>query len=347
MKWESTPRSPSTATAPVAAGGLVFAAGADGTVRAIDAATGKEAWKAYTGGEVKYPPSIADGRAYVGSGDGWVYCFEAAGGKLLWRFRAAPADRKVPLYGSLSSTWPVGSGVLVADGAAYAAAGNANFDGTHVYALDAATGKIRWQNHSSGHLEGEKSGAGVQGHLLLHDGALWMAGGSLVPAARYDLKDGTFTRTGGARGKDLYVLDGRVQTSGVGLYWRPEDSHYIAFAGFPVAGGFLAVNETQLGLAESRDAQGRPKFVWTAKPFLETNAVVVAKDGFLVAGVDREGKGSEVKTTGGLAAVSLAGGKVLWKVALPAAPSGWGLAVDKDGRILVSLQDGRAVCFGE
>jgi len=39
--------------------------------------------KAYTGGEVKYPPSIADGRAYVGSGDGWVYCFEAAGGKLL------------------------------------------------------------------------------------------------------------------------------------------------------------------------------------------------------------------------------------------------------------------------
>ena len=347
VKWESTPRSPSTATAPVAAGGLVFAAGADGTVRAIDAATGKEAWKAYTGGEVKYPPSIAEGRAYVGSGDGWVYCFEAAGGKLLWRFRAAPADRKVPLYGSLSSTWPVGSGVLVADGAAYAAAGNANFDGTHVYALDAATGKIRWQNHSSGHLEGEKSGAGVQGHLLLHDGALWMAGGSLVPAARYDLKDGTFTRTGGARGKDLYVLDGRVQTSGVGLYWRPEDSHYIAFAGFPVAGGFLAVNETQLGLAESRDAQGRPKFVWTAKPFLETNAVVVAKDGFLVAGVDREGKGSEVKTTGGLAAVSLAGGKVLWKVALPAAPSGWGLAVDKDGRILVSLQDGRVVCFGE
>jgi outer membrane protein assembly factor BamB len=346
-KWESAPRSPSTATAPVAVGGLVFVAGSDGTVRAIDAASGKEQWKAYTGGDVKYPPSIADGRAFVGSGDGWVYCFEAASGKLLWRFRAAPAERKVPLYGSLSSTWPVGSGVLVHDGVAYAAAGNANLDGIHVYALDAATGKIRWQNNSSGHLEGEKSGAGVQGHLLLHDGALWMSAGNLVPLARYDLKDGTFSRSGGARGKDLYVLDGRVQTSGVGLYWRPEDSHYIAFAGFPVAKGFVAVTEQQVGVAEGRDAQGRPKFAWSAKPFLETNAIIVAKDGILVAGVDRTGTGAEVKSSGGLAALSLTDGKVLWKAALPGLPSGWGLARDKDGRILVSLQDGRVLCFSE
>ena len=346
-KWQSVPHAACVATAPVAAGGLVFVAGSDGTVRAMDASTGKETWKAYTGGDVKYPPSIADGRAYVGSGDGWVYSFEAASGRLLWRFRAAPAERKVPLYGTLSSTWPVGSGVLVADGVAYAAAGNANFDGTHVYALDAATGKIKWQNNSSGHMEGEKSGAGVQGNLLLHDGALWMAGGSLVGVARYDVKDGTFSRAGGARGKDLYVLDGKVQVSGVGLYWRPEDWHYIAFAGFPVEKGFVAVNEQQLGLAEGRDAKNQPKFAWSAKPFLETNAVVIAKDAILVAGVDRTGAGDQVKSTGGIAAVALDGGKVFWKRALPAPPSGWGLAVDRDGRILVSLQDGRVVCFGE
>ena len=65
-------------------------------------------------------------------------------------FRAAPLERKIPVYGSLSSTWPVGGGVLVEDGVAYAAAGMANYDGTHVYALDAATGKIRWQNNTSG-----------------------------------------------------------------------------------------------------------------------------------------------------------------------------------------------------
>jgi outer membrane protein assembly factor BamB len=230
---------------------------------------------------------------------------------------------------------------------AYAAAGNANLDGIHVYALEAATGRIRWQNNTSGHLEGDKSGAGVQGHLLLHDGALWMAGGNLVPLARYDLKDGTFTRSGGTRGKDLYVLDGRVQQSGVGLYWRPEDWHYIAFAGFPLEKGFVAVTEQQVGVAESRDAQNKLKFVWTAKPTLETNAVIVAKDGIVVAGVDRTGTGADVKTTGSMAALSLADGKVLWKTALPGSPSGWGLARDKDNRYFVSLQDGRVLCFGE
>jgi outer membrane protein assembly factor BamB len=346
QKWEYVPKAPSIATAPVAAGGLVLTAGSDGTVAAIDAATGRGRWLATTGGDVKYPPSIADGRAFVGSGDGWVYCFDAASGTRLWRFRAAPAERKIPLFGSLSSTWPVGSGVLVQDGVAYAAAGNANLDGTHVYALEAATGKIRWQNHTSGHLEGEKSGAGVQGHLLLHDGAIWMAGGNLVPLARYDVKDGTFSRAGGSRGKDLYVLDGRVQQSGVGLYWRPEDWHYIPFAGFPLEKGFLAVTEQAIGRAEERDAQGRPRFLWTAKPAMDTNAVIVAKDGLLVAGVDRTGTGPDVKTTGVLAAVSLEG-KILWKAALPGAPSGWGLARDKDGRYFVSLQDGRVLCFTE
>jgi outer membrane protein assembly factor BamB len=347
LKWESAPKAPALATAPVAAGGRVWVAGSDGIVRAIDAASGQERWKAYTGGDVKYAPSIADGRLFVGSGDGWIYCYEAASGTLLWKFRAAPVERKVPLYGTLSSTWPVGSGVLVQDGVAYAAAGNANLDGTHVYALDAATGQIRWQNHSSGHLEGDRSGAGVQGHLLLHDGAIWMAGGNLVPLARYDLKDGAFSRAPGPRGKDLFVFDGRVQQSGVGLYWRPEDWHYIAYAAFPLEKGFVAVTEQQLGVAESRDDKGRLKFVWSAKPTLETNAILVLKDGLIVAGVDRTGTGADVKTTAAIAGLSLADGRVLWKHALPAAPSGWGLAQDQDGRIFVSLQDGRVLCYGE
>jgi len=91
---------------------------------------------------VRFPPTIWKGRALVGSGDGWVYAFEAQTGRLLWRFRAAPAERKIPVYGSLLSTWPVASGVLVEDGIAYVAAGIVNYDGTYVYALDAATGRI-------------------------------------------------------------------------------------------------------------------------------------------------------------------------------------------------------------
>ena len=105
-------------TAPVTAGDLVFVAGEDGTVRAYHSASGKPAWTAHTGGTINYPPSIDNGRVYVGSGDGWIYCLAATSGQTLWRFRAAPVERKLPVYGKLLSTWPVASGVMVADGVA-------------------------------------------------------------------------------------------------------------------------------------------------------------------------------------------------------------------------------------
>src|SRR5262249_19092011 len=151
-----------------------------------------------------------NGRAYVGSGDGWVYCFEAASGKLLWRFRAAPVERTIPVFGALVSTWPVGSGVLVGDGVAYAAAGMFNYDGTHVYALDAVDGKIRWQNNTSGRhdLQSGLKGASVQGHLLLNRQMLCLAGGNTTAVASYDIKDGTYAAGGGGGGKDLYLADG-------------------------------------------------------------------------------------------------------------------------------------------
>ena len=191
LSWTFQPPAGLPATAPTAAGGLVFVGGHDGAVRAIESATGEVRWTAYTGGPISYPPTLWKGRALVGSGDGWIYCFEAATGRRLWRFRAAPAERVIPVYGSLRSTWPVASGVLVEDGVAYAAAGIANYDGTHVFALDAETGRLRWHNHTSGSLDPQThSGVSVNGHLLLHGGQLHLAGGNMVPVASYDLADG-------------------------------------------------------------------------------------------------------------------------------------------------------------
>ena len=180
-----------TPTAPVAAGGLVFVAGDDGKVRAIDAASGEQKWEFATSGPIKYPPTIADGRAYFGSGDGHAYCVEAASGRLLWRFRAAPVERHIMIYGHLSSTWPVASGVLIHEGVAYFAAGVIDYDGTYVYALDAKTGEIRWQNNSSGHLnEDLRKGVSVQGNLSILGGQLLLAGGNQVCPAQFDLKTG-------------------------------------------------------------------------------------------------------------------------------------------------------------
>ena len=267
--WQYRPETPHVCSAPVAVGDLIFVGGSDGTVRALNAGDGRLRWKAYTGGAIRVPPTIASGRALVGSADGWVYAFEAASGRPLWRFRAAPVERKIPVYGTISSTWPVASGVLVEEGVAYAAAGIANYDGTHVYALDAATGKIRWQNNTSGNTAGgQGAGASVQGDLLSVGGKLYLAGGNRTPLVSYDLKDGSFqthratavgTDRRGPRGHDLFARgDGSVTVSNwTPLYTRAEDKHYIEHAELPAGAAVCVVVQNAVALALPGQGEAR------------------------------------------------------------------------------------------
>ena len=80
---------------------------------------------------------------------------------------------------------------MIDDGVAYFAAGIIDYDGTYVYALDALTGEVRWQNNSSGHLNPTlRKGISVQGNLTIQNGQLLMAGGNQVSPARFDMKTG-------------------------------------------------------------------------------------------------------------------------------------------------------------
>jgi outer membrane protein assembly factor BamB len=378
-------------TAPVAAGGLVFVSGPDGVVRAMDAADGKLRWKAYTGGAVRIPPTIWKGRALVGSGDGWAYAFEAKTGRLLWRFRAAPAERTIPVYGAMLSTWPAASGVLVEDGVAYAAAGIVNYDGTYVYALDAATGRMKWKNDTSGHLNPEaRSGVCVQGHLLLHDGRLYLAGGNAVSPAVYDAQDGRCLNdpnlvrmvtqnnvllTESPRGWELSLLADRVVACGRPFYAHPSYEVYdpTVFSRVFLASSPPDGRARPLGTSSGRDivwttnqkdkrvlcfegidrktlsrsmANPRNQFLvdWARlgireKPLWShdckaslavavcSNAVVIAEESKIVA-------------------LKIEDGGLLWSHPLPAAPVEWGLAVSNEGRAIVTLKDGRILCFG-
>lgn len=242
-RWQSSAARPYTPTEPTAAGGLVYVAGSDGKVRAIDGGTGDAKWEFETPAPIKYPPTIWDGRAYVGSGDGYAYCLEAATGRLLWRFRAAPVDRYIMAYGAVSSTWPVHSGVLVHDGAAYFGAGIIDQDGTYVYALDAKTGQIKWQNNASGHLSPQlRKGVSVQGNLTLLEDRLLMAAGNQVSPAPFDLASGQCLaepfdqgRPKANSGKFVGVLgDETVIAGGRILHAAPENvptkGSFVAFA---------------------------------------------------------------------------------------------------------------------
>jgi outer membrane protein assembly factor BamB len=319
------------------------------------------------------PPTIWKGRALVGSGDGWVYAFEARTGRPLWRFRAAPVERKIPVYGSLLSTWPAASGVLVEGDTAYVAAGIVNYDGTYVYALDAATGRIKWQNNTSGHLDKEaRTGVSVQGHMLLHDGKLYLASGTSVSPAVYDVKDGKCLNDPGPlaqcqsqspRGWELFLLGDQVvacgkpfyahpmyevydntvfskvfltSASGRDIIWASNQNNRRVMCFDPIDRDLLSktmanpgnrfhVDWAKLGIKD------KPLWSYDCKDSAAvavcSNAVVVARKSQLVA-------------------LDLNDGKVLWSQPLPAAPVTWGLAVDRDGRVVVTLEDGQVRCFG-
>jgi putative pyrroloquinoline-quinone binding quinoprotein len=72
-------------TRPAVAGGTVYAGSDDGTVYALDAATGRLRWT-YTAGDSVSDPAVAGGTVYVGSLDFKVYALDAATGGLRWAY---------------------------------------------------------------------------------------------------------------------------------------------------------------------------------------------------------------------------------------------------------------------
>jgi outer membrane protein assembly factor BamB len=375
--WWFTPGTSFTPTTPVSVGDLLFFSGSDGIVRAVESETGELRWKAYTGGPVRFPPAVWKGRLLVGSGDGWVYAFEAQTGRLLWKFNAAPAPRKIPVYGSLMSTWPVGSGVIIKDGIAYFAAGIVNYDGTYVYALDAATGEIKWQNNTSGHLDPEsRTGVSVQGHMLINDGKLYLASGTSLSPAVFDLEDGkclndpaTLKLLGSIspRGWELYKIGDRVVAGGQPLYGDPEYPVYDPSVFEKIlhtsANGrdILLLNNRKIMCYNSipdrilnnsfNDPDDLPahmirtwgQLIMKDEPIWEYDCgeafAMVRCANAIILSTNRQVNLVEV--------LDIRNGNRLWSQGLTTPPLPWGLIVDRNGRIIVTLKDGQILCYGQ
>ena len=128
----------------VAEGKLLVARIEAHATHALDSATGRAAWTYTAGGRIDSPPTVWQGRVLFGSADGWVYCLRASDGALAWRFRAAPDERRIVVYGQLESLWPVSGSVLVRDGVVYCAAGRSSYldGGLRLCRLDARTGAL-------------------------------------------------------------------------------------------------------------------------------------------------------------------------------------------------------------
>ncbi len=344
-------------TAPVTAGDLVFAGDRSGVLRAWDVNTGQLRWQAYTAGPLFAAPAVDQGRVFVGSGDGRVYAFEAATGRPLWRFRAAPANRWIAVYGQLVSTWPVAGGVLVQDGVLYAAAGIHHYDGIHVYALDAVTGDVRWYNDSSGATcELVNHGVSLQGELSIGDGELRFLGGGVHETARYDLVTGAclnespggvssrfptayyayYPEYGKFRSLDHPFADGRRLV---------YDASYEGALHGPLTllppdaarGPMTASRWTDL----IRQRQPQPEPIWTDDSGRRYSAFVVTPRRILGAGE----VGDPDSPRSFVSVVDIASGSAVWTRGLPATVVPGGIAVNHDGRVLVTLENGQLLCL--
>jgi outer membrane protein assembly factor BamB len=346
-------------TAMVTVGDRGFYGGTDGAVEAVDLATGKTIWTAYTSGAINYPPALADNHLVVGSADGSVYCFSSDNGQLLWKFQAAPVDRRIPVYGRLSSTWPVGSGVLIDDGVVYAAAGIASYDGTHLYALRVDTGQLVWQNNSSGSLGDSQDGAGVsvQGHMLKHGERLYLAGGNVVSPAVYDASNGNCLNELGElwsktpRGRELFLVNDKVFAFDRLLYGpdQYQVGRYHAADRFAQAihGEIIVRGRANQVVRVRLDGDdGKPVGLWQNTEFASTEALAVAGQRVVVVGSAAREKDSDEPRVFQVASLDAETGTAVWTTELPGEPRPWGLAIDRHGRLIITLMDGRLVCLG-
>jgi len=224
----------SNLSAPVVAGGKLFAADKDAhAVFALDAGTGERLWDFTAGGRVDSPPACAFGQVVFGCRDGYVYCLNAADGALRWRFLAAERDERLFDFEQLESVWPVSGSVLIVGKTVCFTAGRSVFldGGILFWKLALTTGKVLAQKRWT-----RKAPSGKDYHHLVSTMAagkrqsLSTPYGLAMPPANNDLLS--------ANEKHLFMssqvltLDGeRIMTPPVARNSNDEQSHIFSPTG--------------------------------------------------------------------------------------------------------------------
>jgi outer membrane protein assembly factor BamB len=120
---------PTDVTAPVYHRGKVFFAYVDGNLVAVDARSGKQAWKRKLLGHLESSPMAVGNTLYLGTDKTNVVAVRASDGKVLWQFNSPGAIKASPSFHR--------GRVFVAD---YQSA---------MFCLDAKSGKLLWRTNTS------------------------------------------------------------------------------------------------------------------------------------------------------------------------------------------------------
>ena len=351
---------------PVVMGTRMFVgSSADDSVRAYSTRDGKELWRYFTDGPVRFAPVAVDGRVYVTSDDGHLHCLNAADGKLVWKVNGGPAIRPIIGNHRLVSTWPARGGPVYADGTVYFAASIWPSMGIFVHAVDAKTGHIKWTNSKAGslfvvHPHGAPAFGSVvpQGHLVINGDALIVPGGRSSPAV-FDRKTGELKYFK----FDKRVGDHRVMSRD-GLYfvagnrYRLQDGRAIGSATADVLTEDLVLASSSSGITATelkgkltrtigKDRRGRVRILykynaktrWTLKAQgnAPTQAQLVAGDQIFTASKNRIASFPLPKSGTVEAAAN-------WSTEING--NVWSMLA-ADGRLFVVTVAGLVYCFGE
>lgn len=361
---------------PTVAEGRVYAGSADGRIYCLAAATGKLLWQfrpgpagdrllVYNDLMSRWPVNsnilVQDGTVYAVAGlidsDGVYGCaLDARTGQPRW----INADAGHYLPGTRDGFVPMGALALAGDFLWFRS------DKGSPSACDRRTGALQDPPPEKNGKPGARQllpGDGVVGRdLALFAGRYLMSGGHRLFSAQTE------------RYQSIYVLNKALEVDaagkarypwiathdrGVGLMPSWDRDLYVspvhrAGAREPLhtLNAFSCSN--MVSALDTMHASGKyyrpppklPESIWQDAQHT-INAVVVCRDAVLIAEMVQKDPRTPLFSQWSLTALDRAGGAELWHEALPAEPVIDGITVDRAGRMLVAMTDGRIACYGE
>ena len=150
-------------SSPAVADGVVYIGGWDSNLYALDAETGRERWTFKAGQDpaihnqvgFQSSPAVVDGTVYVGCRDAHVYALDAKTGRKKWDYPT-------------SKSWVIGT-PAVRDGVVYVGTS----DSARFMALDASTGRLRFNFDAKAYIFSSAAIAGGQAYVGSHNGRLY------------------------------------------------------------------------------------------------------------------------------------------------------------------------------
>lgn len=333
-------------------------------VTAYDTDSGKEKWKFFAEGPVRFAPVIWRDNVYFVSDDGYLYCLNTQG-ELQWKFRGGPSARQVLGNDRLVSAWPARGAPVVYDGVVYFGASIWPFMGIFLHALNAETGEVVWTNSGTGsnylvqqHNSPAFAGVAPQGYLAATDKHLLVAGGRTIPATfdrltgellHYNLSSRAMGSKGGGGYDAIAFGDHYINR---GCLYDLNDGTFLGQVDAQIVGDFSIIGKDANGLhgyfpqveeVDGKDRRGQPikktvvKTSWTA-PLLTKIEKVFIKSGSRLYCSGEKGEILVVELP------KLArGAHVTWQVSLPDKPRN---LITGDGKLFISTDAGRIYCFG-